>query len=68
LALLYLDRCAEAWPLLQEAITMNPTEDEARSITQGLEECADHSAGRDPSLIATPTPAPTLPAEIIPVY
>jgi tetratricopeptide (TPR) repeat protein len=68
LALLYLDRCAEAWPLLQEAITMNPTEDEARSITQGLEECADYSAGRDPSVIATPTPAPTLPAEIIPVY
>jgi len=68
LALLYLDRCEEAWPLLQAALAMNPSEDEQRSIMDGLNGCADQAAGRDPARIPTATPAPTLPAEIIPVY
>jgi tetratricopeptide (TPR) repeat protein len=69
LAWFLLARCDEAWPILHEALAMNPTEEIKALINKGLLSCVDvEEADYDISDIPTQIPPTPIPAEPIGVF
>lgn len=68
LALAYLGDCDTAWPLFNDALLMDPNEDETRAVRDGMALCAEFEDAYDLADIPTPAPTPTALLEIIEVY
>ena len=62
-----LARCDEAWPILQEALQMNPNETIKGFINQGLMSCVNYE-GYDINTIPTSIPPTPIPPEPIGVF
>ena len=62
LAYYLLDDCTEAWPLLQEALLLNPAENIRNSIMQGINACVSS----DDSITIEDIPTPVVPTEVPP--
>jgi tetratricopeptide (TPR) repeat protein len=65
LAWALLARCDEAWPVLQQALQMNPTDVIKGHINEGLMMCVNYD--EDYSLQDVPTPIPTQPVPPEPI-
>lgn len=68
LAWALLARCDEAWPILQEALRMNPNETIKGFINEGLMSCVNYEEEYDISDIPTPIPPTPVPPEPIGVF
>ncbi len=68
LAWYLLNRCDEAVPLLQEALTMSPNDTVENLTYQGLGFCAESDPNFDNSIIPTPVPPTPIPPEPIGVF
>lgn len=62
-----LARCDEAWPVFQDALSMNPNDTVKGFITQGMQLCVTYG-DRDPSEIPTPIPTEAPLPEPIGIY
>jgi tetratricopeptide (TPR) repeat protein len=63
-----LARCDEAWPILQDALQMNPNETIKGLINQGLMLCVENEAEYDINDIPTPIPSTPIPPEPIGIF
>ena len=63
-----LARCDDAWPVLKEALEMNPNEQIKALINQGLMSCVNYEEEYDISQIPTPIPNTAVPPEPIPIF
>jgi hypothetical protein len=63
-----LAQCDQAWPVLQEALAMNPAESIKGFINEGLMLCVDYEDEYSIDDIPTPIPTPTMPPEPIGVF
>lgn len=68
LAWALLARCDEAWPILQQALLMNPDERTKGFINQGLMSCVNYEEEYDISDIPTPIPNTPVPPEPINIF
>jgi hypothetical protein len=69
LAYALLAQCNQAWPILQDALAMNPNETIKGLINQGLMLCVGDAADQfDPSQIPTPIPPTPVPPEPIGIF
>lgn len=68
LAWALLARCDEAWPVLQQALEMNPSETIKGFINEGLMLCVNYEEEYDISDIPTPIPTKEEPPEPIGVF
>lgn len=68
LAWALLARCDEAWPVLQEALQMNPNERIKGFINEGLMSCVNYEEEYDINDIPTPVPPTPVPPEPIGVF
>lgn len=68
LAWALLARCDEAWPILQEALQMNPPESIKGFINTGLMSCVNYEEEYDVSDIPTPIPTTPVPPEPIGIF
>jgi len=68
LAWALLARCDQAWPILQDALQMNPAETIKGFINEGLMLCVNYDENYDISEIPTPVPTAVPPPEPIGVF
>jgi superkiller protein 3 len=68
LAWALLARCDQAWPVLQEALQMNPADNIKGFINEGLMLCVNYDERYDISEIPTPVPTPVPPPPPIGVF
>jgi tetratricopeptide (TPR) repeat protein len=63
-----LARCDLAWPVLQDALRMNPTETIKGIINEGLMLCVKYEEGYSIDMIPTPIPSTPVPPEPIGIF
>ncbi len=63
-----LARCDEAWPVLQDALQMNPNETIKGFINQGLMSCVNYDDNYDINQIPTAIPNTPVPPEPIGIF
>ena len=68
LAWALLARCDQAWPILQDALQMNPAETIKGFINEGLMLCVNYDENYDISEIPTPVPTAVPTPEPIGVF
>lgn len=68
LAYYLLDDCTEAWPLLQEALLLNPADNIRSSIMQGINACVATDGSITVDDIPTPVPPTEVPPDPIGIY
>ncbi len=68
LAWALLARCDEAWPVLQQALQMNPNETIKGHVNEGLMLCVNYDPNYSIQDVPTPVPTEPVPPEPIGVY
>lgn len=68
LAWALLARCDQAWPVLQNALLMNPSEQTKSHINEGLMLCVNYDDDYDISDVPTPIPPTPIPPEPIGIF